>query len=80
MLANCVSTVEKHRVEKKFWRGWAPAEYSNQTTSDLWTIDIDPSDQRGVTVKPVVEKSVILLRIKTSRAFPRIWLVWRLLK
>jgi hypothetical protein len=48
MLANCV-TVEKHRVEKKFWRGWAPAEYSNQTTSDLWTIDSGPSDQRSVT-------------------------------
>ena len=49
MLANCV-TVEKHRVEKKFWWDWAPAEYSNQTTSDLWTIDIGPSDQRSVTV------------------------------
>jgi hypothetical protein len=45
MLANCV-TVEKHRVDKKFWRGWAPAEYSNQTTSDLWTIDIGPSSYR----------------------------------
>ena len=49
MLANCV-TVEKHRVEKKFWPDWAPAEYSNQTTSDLWIIDIGPSDQRSVTV------------------------------